>query len=72
MKWYKKQLAEKLKQIEAAKPVSKKKKVEETKVVKNPARHSFDPKALTGKKNNFVSPVAARNKNRKKTDLPSA
>ena len=66
MKIYKKQLQEKLKKEQEGKPKSEKD------AKKNPARHSFDPKALTGKKNNFVSPVAARNKNRKKTDLPSA
>lgn len=66
MKIYKKQLEAILKKTEGKKSKSKKE------VVKNPARHSFDVKALSGKNSNFVSPVAARNKNRKKTDLPSA
>ncbi len=62
MKWYKKQLDE----ILAAKAKEEKpKKAGE----KSTARHSFDAKKLTAKgKNNFVSPVAARNRNRSKTD----
>lgn len=63
MKWYKKQLDE----ILAAKAKEEKpKKAAET---KSKAAHSFDAKKLTAKgKNNFVSPVAARNRNRSKTD----
>ncbi len=65
MAWYKKQLAEKLKELEAKKPKSKTKKDE----LKKPNRPDFDPRKLKGHKIN-TSPVAARNINRPKTDKP--
>lgn len=65
MAWYKKQLAEKLKELEAKKPKSKTKKEE----AKKPSRPDFDPRKIKGYKINS-SPVAARNINRPKTDKP--
>ncbi len=62
MKWYKKQLAEKLKKLDEDKP--------KTEAGKKTTKHNFIPNSLGSKRNNFVSPVAARNRNRKKTDLP--
>ena len=64
MKWYKKQLAEKLKQIETSKSGEKK----ESGAKKS--RHSFDPRKISGGKKIFSNQVAAMNRNRKKTDLP--
>jgi len=64
MVWYKKQLQAKLKELEGKKPKTEKKS--SSKIVQKP----FDPRKLKGKMNNFISPVAAMNRNRKKTDLP--
>jgi hypothetical protein len=64
MKWYKKQLKEILDSQDRDKKTKKDDKV------KNPPRHSFSAKPALKGKNNFVSPVAARNRNRSKTDLP--
>ncbi|MDO8509937.1 MAG: hypothetical protein Q7S24_02230 [bacterium] len=61
MKWYKKQLDKLL----AEKTEST--KSEKTTATKKTASRSFDGKKIGGGKN-FVSPVAARNRNRKKTD----
>ncbi len=68
MAWYKKQLEAKLKELDKKKPKSKSKK-EEVKKIINPR---FDPSKLKGGKNPFKNPVADMNRNRKKTDLPSA
>jgi len=62
MKWYKKQLDEKLKKSNS----TKKENGEE----KSSTKPAFDPRKFSGKKKNFPSPVAAMNRNRKKTDLP--
>lgn len=64
MKWYKKQLAEKLKEI------NKEKNDKGKETVAKPSRHTFDPRKIIGNKKNFSNPVAAMNRNRKKTDLP--
>lgn len=64
MAWYKKQLAEKLKKTEGKKSATKKEST------KKPGKPSFDPSKIIGNKNNFPNPVAAMNRNRKKTDLP--
>lgn len=61
MKWYKKQLD---KLMTSQKESTKSEKTDTTK--KEPNR-SFSGKKTGGTKN-FVSPVAARNRNRKKTD----
>lgn len=66
MVWYKKQLMEKLK----ANETKKKKTDHETK--DKPAKRGFDPSKIKDGKHAFRNPVAARNRNRKKTDLPSA
>lgn len=66
MAWYKKQLAEKLKQLESKKSKSKKEKEEELKKTNRP---SFDPRKIKGSKIS-PNPVAARNINRPKTDKP--
>lgn len=66
MAWYKKQLMEKLKELEGKKPKTANEATEK------PAKHSFDPSKLKGGKNPFKNPVADMNRNRKKTDLPSA
>lgn len=60
MKWYKKQL-EKLMADKKKTPTTDKS------VAKKETGRSFDGKKISGGKN-FVSPVAARNRNRKKTD----
>lgn len=60
MKWYKKQLDEKLKKNNGDKEQDK----------KTAGKPAFDPKKLSGRKKSFPSPVAAMNRNRKKTDLP--
>ncbi len=65
MAWYKKQLAEKLKQLEGKKSKPKSKKEE----VSTPSRPSFDPRKIKGSRFS-PSPVAARNINRPKTDKP--
>lgn len=66
MAWYKKQLMEKLKELEGKKPKTTNEAAEK------PTKHSFDPSKLKGGKNPFKNPVADMNRNRKKTDLPSA
>jgi len=53
MKWYKKQLAEKLKKDSSNK-------------IK---KESFGAGSIKSSKNIFANPVAAMNRNRKKTDL---
>jgi len=68
MAWYKKQLEAKLKELDKKKPKSKSKKEEVKKIIS----HRFDPSKLKGGKNPFKNPVADMNRNRKKTDLPSA
>ncbi|MCX6780011.1 MAG: hypothetical protein NT034_02410 [Candidatus Magasanikbacteria bacterium] len=67
MAWYKKQLAEKLKELEAKKPKSKSKAKKDD--AKKPNHPAFDPRKISGHKIN-PSPVAARNINRPKTDKP--
>lgn len=66
MVWYKKQLEAKLKEIEEKKPKTEKEDSEKK------AKPSFDPSKLKVGKNPFKNPVADMNRNRKKTDLPSA
>lgn len=61
MAWYKKQLKEILKKQEIGKTNGKK-------ALKTQER--FDPSKLKGKNKSFSNPVAAMNRNRKKTDLP--
>ncbi len=61
MKWYKKQLDK----LIADKKASA--KSEKATPIKKEIGRSFDGKKIGGSKN-FVSPVAARNRNRKKTD----
>ncbi len=63
MAWYKKQLAEKLKQLEGKKSKSKKEEPEKA------SRPSFDPRKIKGSRIS-PNPVAARNINRPKTDKP--
>lgn len=63
MAWYKKQLAEKLKQLEGKKSKAKNEESEK------PARPSFDPRKIKGSRIS-PNPVAARNINRPKTDKP--
>lgn len=66
MAWYKKQLMEKLKAQEG-------KKTENNKTVsKKPVGKGFDPSKIKATKHTFKNPVAEMNRNRKKTDLPSA
>jgi len=60
MKWYKKQM-DKLKASEPPKPDKKA-------VSKKTSGQSFDAKKMWAKKHTFPNPVAARNRNRPKTD----
>ncbi len=64
MKWYKKQLD----QLKTSKPelFNSDKEVDS----KNPSSHSMDERKKWVNKKKFTNPVAARNINRKKTDLP--
>lgn len=66
MAWYKKQLIEKLKELEGKKPKTKKGDEEDSEKQTKP---SFDPNKLKGNKRAFKNPVAEMNKNRKKTDI---
>ena len=66
MAWYKKQLEAKLKELDKKKPKTKKAET------KKPTRNIFDPSKLKSSKSPFKNPVAEMNRNRKKTDLPSA
>ncbi|GEM_PF-4206444 len=66
MVWYKKQLEAKLKEKEEEK--SKTAKEDSGKQIKP----SFDQSKLKSGKKPFKNPVADMNRNRKKTDLPSA
>jgi len=63
MVWYKKQLAQKLKEIDG-----KKSKIQKKDPKKTPG-HAFDPSKLKGSKSPFKNPVAEMNRNRKKTDI---
>lgn len=68
MAWYKKQLEAKLKELDKKKPKTKTTKANDKKSI----NHSFDPSKIKANKHTFKNPVAAMNRNRKKTDLPSA
>lgn len=64
MAWYKKQLTEKLKATETKKSKTAHKTNEKS------TKHGFDPSKIKVNKHTFHNPVAAMNRNRKKTDLP--
>lgn len=66
MAWYTKQL----KALEKSKEAKKKKASEESAVQSKKSKTSFQPERIKSTKNNFPSPVFARNRNRSKTDLP--
>lgn len=66
MAWYKKQLMEKLKAQDGKKAKGEKS------ATKKPADNRFDPSKIKATKHAFKNPVAQMNRNRKKTDLPSA
>ena len=66
MAWHKNQLMEKLKTQESNKTTADKANS------KKPTGKAFDPSKIKSTKHAFKNPVAEMNRNRKKTDLPSA
>lgn len=66
MAWYTKQL----KALEKSKEDKKKKIDKGPSTQSKKAKTPFQPERIKSTKNNFPSPVFARNRNRSKTDLP--